>query len=179
MIRKFLLGSAGVLAVAIAGLLIVASTQPDSFRLERRATIKAPPDKLYAQVEDFRRWTGWSPWENKDPNLKRNYAGASAGKGAVYEWSGDSSVGRGRMEIVDAVPASKLAIRLNFLSPFEAHNMAEFTFTPTAEGTSVTWAMFGPQPFVSKVMTTLWSLDRMVGPEFDTGLANLRKLAER
>jgi hypothetical protein len=173
-----------VVAVAVAVLLVYAATRPDSFRFERATTIQAPPEKLFALVNDFHRWTAWSPWEKVDPQLKRTYSGPEAGKGAVYAWEGNNNVGSGRMEITDAVPVSKAApskilIQLDFLKPFEAHNTAEFTFTPGPQGTTVTWAMFGPSPYVSKLMGVFMNMDRMVGSQFEQGLANLRSAAEK
>jgi hypothetical protein len=173
-----------VIALAVAALLVYAATRPDSFRIERSATIQAPPEKLFALVNDFRSWTAWSPWEKIDPQLKRSYSGPEAGKGAAYAWAGNNDIGSGRMEITDAVPASaaapsKVLIKLDFLKPFEAHNTAEFTFTPGPQGTTVTWAMFGPSPYLSKLMGVFMSMDRMIGGQFEQGLANLRSAAEK
>jgi uncharacterized protein YndB with AHSA1/START domain len=169
---------AALLAFAAVGVLVYAATRPDSFRIERSATFKAPPEKLFSQVSDFRRWTAWSPWEKIDPQLKRSYSGAESGKGAAYAWEGNNDVGSGRMEILEAAPASKVVIKLDFLKPFEAHNTAEFTFTPGPQGTTVTWAMFGPSPFVSKLMGVVFTMDRMVGGQFEQGLANLKSVTE-
>ena len=118
-----------IVVLAIAIILILASMKPKTFRLERSTTIKAPPEKIYPLINDFRRWIAWSPWEKLDADLKRNYGGADSGKGATYAWQGKKS-GSGRMEIIEAAPNSKILIKLDFLKPFEAHNTAEFTLTP-------------------------------------------------
>jgi len=171
-----------VVVVAVAGLLIYAATRPDDFRVERSIAVKAPPDKVMALVGDLRGWTAWSPYEKKDPAMKRAYSGAAAGKGAAYEWDGNKEVGHGRMEILEATP-SKVVIKLDFITPFEAHNIAEFTAQPQGDGkgdnTNVTWAMYGPSPFIAKVMQTVINMDRMVGKDFEAGLQNLKAVAEK
>ena len=168
-----------VLAVAIAVILILAATKPDTFRIERSATINAPADRIFAVLSDFHQWKGWSPWEKKDPELKRNFSGAERGKGAVYGWEGDKNVGTGRMEILEATAPSKLVIKLDFFTPFEAHNTAEFTMLPQGHATDIRWVMHGPAPFMSKVMQVFMNFDKMVGKDFETGLANLKKLTEK
>ncbi len=168
-----------IIVVLIAGVLILAATRPDAFRFERKATIKAPPEKIFAILNDFRQWSLWSPWEKKDPAMKRNYGAVTAGKGATYAWEGDKNVGIGNMEIAEAVPPSKLAINLNFVKPFEANNRVNFTLTPGADGTEVAWSMEGKNNFMSKVMQVFMSMDKMVGPDFEAGLANLKAAAEK
>jgi uncharacterized protein YndB with AHSA1/START domain len=168
-----------VLAVAIAVVLILAATKPDAFRIERSATINAPPDKIFAVLSDFHQWGGWSPWEHRDPALKRTFSGTERGKGAIYAWEGNKQVGSGRMEILEANAPSKLLIKLDFFKPFEAHNTAEFTMLPQGNATSVNWLMRGPAPFMSKVMQVFMSFDKMVGKDFETGLANLKQLTEK
>ena len=167
-----------VLVVAVAGLLVYAATKPDDFRVQRSIAIKAPPDKVMALVGDLRGWTAWSPYEKKDPAMKRAYAGPAAGKGAAYEWDGNKQVGRGRMEILEVTP-SKVVIKLDFITPFEAHNIAEFTARPQGDNTNVTWAMYGPSPFIAKVIQTVINMDRMVGKDFEAGLQNLKAVAEK
>jgi uncharacterized protein YndB with AHSA1/START domain len=189
----------GIILVLLASVLIYASWKPDTFRLERSTVINAPPDRLFALINDFHCWPAWSPWEKMDPNLKRTYSGAPAGQGAVYAWEGNKKVGEGRMEILSATVPSKVVIKLDFLKPFEAHNTAEFTMEPgagqattaggpgtsaggptTAGGgpTKVTWAMHGPQPFMFKVMTLFFNMDKTVGKDFDAGLSNMKAAAE-
>jgi uncharacterized protein YndB with AHSA1/START domain len=168
-----------ILAVAIAIVLILAATKPATFRIERSATINAPAERIFAVLSDFRQWTGWSPWEHKDPALKRNYSGAERGKGAIYGWEGNKDVGTGRMEILEANAPSRLAIKLDFFKPFEAHNTAEFTMLPQGGATNVHWVMHGPATFISKVMQVFINLDKMVGKDFETGLSNLKQLTEK
>ena len=163
----------------LGGVLLFAASRPDSFRIERSATIKAPPEKLYAQVNDLKAWTAWSPWERIDPALKRTYSGPQSGKGAAYAWEGNKDVGVGRMEITDAVSASTITIKLDFLKPFEAHNTAEFTMLPQGNATSVHWVMHGPSNFMSKVMHVFMNIEKMVGKDFEAGLANLKRLTEK
>lgn len=170
---------AAIAVALIAGVLIYAATLPDTFRLERSATIDAPPERVYAYIQDFHRWTAWSPWEKKDPAMKRSHSGSPAGKGAAYAWDGNSEVGQGRMEIIEAKEPSLVRIQLDFLKPFEAQNTAEFTLAPAGNGTRVSWAMHGPAPYLSKVMQVFVSVDRMVGPDFEAGLANLKRVAEQ
>ena len=166
------------IVVLVAGVLAFAATRPDSFRIERSASIKAPPDKVFAQINDFHRWTAWSPWEKLDPQLKRSYTGAERGKGAAYAWEGDSKVGAGRMEVMESAAPSKIVIKLDFIKPFEGHNTAEFTLLPDSGGTRVTLAMLGPSPYLSKVMGMFFSMDSMIGGYFEQGLANLKAISE-
>jgi hypothetical protein len=167
-----------VLVVAVAALLIYAATRPDDFRVQRSIAIKAPPDRILALVADLRGWSAWSPYEKKDPAMKRSFSGASQGKGAVYEWEGNSQVGQGRMEILETTP-QKVVIKLDFLKPFEGHNTAEFATAPQGDSTAVTWAMYGPSPFMAKVMQTVINMDRMIGNDFEAGLASLKAVAEK
>jgi hypothetical protein len=175
MIKLVLIG----LAVAAAGFLIAAAMRPATFRVERSAGITAPPEKIFAFINDFRQWTAWSPWEGIDPALKRTYSGAASGKGAVYAWEGNSKVGSGRMEVLESLPASKITIKLDFFKPFEGHNTAEFTLDRKGDVTMLAWAMFGPSPYMSKVMGLLINMDRMIGGQFETGLAKLKSIAEK
>ena len=168
----------GVFLVAVCGVLVYAATRPDVFQVRRTASIKAPPEKIFPLIADFKSWTAWSPYEKKDPAMKRSYGAVTAGKGATYAWEGDKNVGQGSMEVVESGPR-KLLMKLDFLKPFEAHNTAEFTLTPRGSTTDVTWAMHGPNLFIGKVMSLFVSMDRMVGKDFETGLANLKAEAER
>lgn len=168
-----------VLVVLLGGVLVFAATKPDTFRVERSTSIKAPPEKVFALINDFHQWGGWSPWEKMDPAMQRTHSGAASGKGAVYEWEGNSKVGKGRMEITDASVPSKLQIKLDFLKPFEGHNTAEYTLKTSGDTTALTWAMYGPSPFMSKVMQVFVSMDSMIGKDFEAGLANLKAIAEK
>ena len=167
-----------IVALLIAAILIYAATKPDSFRIERSTTIKASPEKISAYLTDFKQWAAWSPWEEKDPAMQRTFSGASSGKGAIYGWEGNKNVGTGRMEILDVQP-QKVTVKLDFLAPFEAHNTAEYTMQPEGDSTKLTWAMFGPANYMSKVMTTVMSMEKMVGPDFEAGLAKLKVAAEK
>lgn len=165
--------------VLVAALLAFAATKPNSFRVQRTATLNAPGEKIFALLEDFHSWSAWSPWEKLDPELKRTYSGAASSKGAVYEWEGNRKAGQGRMEIQQSSRPGKLVIQLDFLKPFEAHNTVEFILEGKGGATDVTWAMYGPQPFVGKLMTVFFSMDRVVGNDFETGLANLKEIVEK
>jgi len=167
-----------VLAIAIAVVLILAATKPDTFTVQRAAVVKAPPEKIFPLINDFHQWGGWSPYETKDPAMKRTYTGAASGQGAVYAWDGNKNVGSGRMEILDASAPSKIQIKLDFFTPFEGHNTAEFTMLPQGDGTVLTWLMYGPAPFMAKIMHVFMNIDNMVGRDFEIGLANLKKLTE-
>ena len=168
-----------MIAVLIAALLVFAATRPDVFRVQRAASIKAPPEKVFALLNDFQRWEAWSPWEKKDPAMKRTFSVVTSGKGAQYAWEGNKDVGQGRMEIADSVPPSKVAIKLDFVKPFEAHNTIEFTLEPKGEATNVTWAMQGDAPYLAKIVHVFLDMDKMVGKDFEAGLANLRAAAEK
>jgi uncharacterized protein YndB with AHSA1/START domain len=167
-----------LLLVALIAFLGFAATRPDHFHVERSTLIQATPDRVFAQLQDFRRWSAWSPWEGKDPAMKRDFSGAASGPGAVYAWSGNRQVGSGRMEITEAQAPAKLVIRLDFFEPFEAHNTATFTLSPQGGATRLTWAMDGPSPFLTKVIHLLMPMEKMVGPDFERGLAKLRELTE-
>jgi hypothetical protein len=168
-----------VLAVAIAAVLIIAATKPDSFSVQRAATVNAPAENVFALIADFHEWRKWSPWEDRDPALKRTYSGAERGKGAIYAWEGNKNVGSGRMEILEANSPSLVKIQLDFLKPFEAHNIAEFTMLPQGNATNLDWVMSGPAPFMSKVMQVFMSFDKMIGKDFEAGLAKIKSNAEK
>lgn len=168
-----------VIAVGIAGLLVYASTKPDISWVARSAQIQAPADKVFALINDLPAWQSWSPYEKKDPDMQRSFTGPTAGVGAKYAWAGDKNIGEGRMEIVESLSPLRIAIRLEFLKPFKNTAMAEFTLQPTANGaTTVTWAMTGPAPLLSKVMDVVFNFDKMIGGDFAAGLADLKTLAE-
>jgi hypothetical protein len=175
MIKKIAIGIAVVLAI-ICGF---AATKPDSFTVVRSATIKAPPEKIAALVNDFHNWGSWSPWEKLDPNMKRTFSGAPSGKGAIYNWEGNSDVGSGRMEITDETLPNKVAIKLDFMEPFQSSNVTVFSFEPKGDLTTVTWNMNGPMPFVSKLMSVFMSMDAMIGKDFEKGLAQMKAVAEK
>jgi carbon monoxide dehydrogenase subunit G len=167
-----------IVVLAVVVVLILAARKPDHFRVQRSASIDAPPERIFPLINDFHRWGAWSPYEHKDPDMKRTFSGAGSGRGSAYEWAGNSNVGSGRMEIVESSAPSKVAIKLDFLKPFEAHNIATFTMEPAGGATNVTWVMDGPTPFVGKIMHVFLDMDRMVGTDFEAGLANLKTAAE-
>jgi uncharacterized protein YndB with AHSA1/START domain len=178
MLKTILLCAAAILVTGIVVVLILATMKPDTFALKRSLAINAPPERIFPLINEFRNWTAWSPWEKLDPNLKRDYSGAPAGIGSVYAWDGDKKVGQGRMEIVAAAPPSKVALKLDFVRPFEAHNDVTFTLEPAGAATNVTWAMTGPTPFMAKIFHVFVNMDRMVGGDFERGLASMKAQAE-
>lgn len=165
-----------LLILVVLGL---ALTQPDSYTVQRSALIKAPPAKVMGYLNDFHQWPAWSPWEKLDPNMQRSFEGAASGKGAVYGWSGNDEVGQGRMEIIDSNVPSSLAIKLDFIKPFASSNKTEFTLQPQGDATVVTWTMTGPSHLVTKLMSVFMSMDKMIGKDFEKGLAQLKEVAER
>src|SRR4030081_324970 len=172
-----------VLAIAIAIVLILAATKPSTFSVRRATAVKAPPERIFSLINDFHQWGSWSPYENKDPAMKRSYDGPASGKGAVYGWEGNKNVGSGRMEILEVSAPAKIVIKLDFFTPFEGHNTAEFTMLPQRDATNmttnVTWLMHGPARFIGKIMHVFINMDRMVGKDFEIGLANLKRLTEK
>jgi len=175
MLVKILLGLALVLAV----LLIVIALQPSTFHIERSIRIAAPPEKAFASVNDFHAWTAWSPWEGKDPALKRTYEGAPSGVGAVYSWAGNQEVGEGRMTIEKSDPGREVGIKLEFLKPFAATNRATYTFAPEGNGSTVTWAMDGEKNFFMKAFHLFVNMDKLLGADFERGLAAMKRTAEQ
>ena len=170
----------GLAVVAIAGILILAAMQPSDFVVERSVTINTTPEKIAPFINDFHNWDEWSPWVKLDPAMKTSFSGAPAGVGSVYEWEGNSKVGKGRMEIRSIQPA-KTSIKLDFLKPFEGHNIADFVLEPEgSSATRVTWVMYGPLTFIpGKLMSVFTNMDSMIGDDFQRGLANLKAAAEK
>ncbi len=166
-----------VVAVLIAAVLAYAATKPDAFTIRRSILIAAPPEKIFPMIDDLRPQSAWSPFE-KDPNMKRTHSGAPHGKGAVYEWDGNRQVGAGRIKITDSVPPSKITLLLDMFRPFKAQNTVEFTLERKGDGTNVTWAMQGRQPYMAKLMSIVMDCDKMVGSQFEEGLSKLKRLAE-
>lgn len=177
---KILAIIAAVILLAIAGVLLYATTRPDTFRVARSTGIKAPAEKIFPLINDLQAMKGWSPYEKKDPTMQRVFTGPAAGLGAKYAWTGDKSIGEGRMEIIESVPNNRIAIRLDFVKPFEASNLVEFTLQPANDGsTTVTWAMTGPVKYIFKVMHIFFNVDAMVGGDFEAGLNDLKTQAEQ
>jgi uncharacterized protein YndB with AHSA1/START domain len=167
-----------LLVIVIAAFLVYVSSRPNTFRIERAASIKAAPERIFTMISDFHRWESWSPWEKLDLAMKKTHSGTASGKGAIYEWEGNKKVGKGRMEIIDTAPQSRITIKLDFFQPFEAHNIADFTLEPKGDATQVNWAMHGPNPFMMKMMGIFMNMDSMIGKDFEKGLANLKAVTE-
>ena len=174
MLKKILVGIVAVIAV----FLVVVALQPADFRIARTATIAAPPSTVFAQVNDFHQWEAWSPWEKLDPSMKKTFEGPSSGVGSIYSWVGNDQVGEGRMTLMESKPAELIRIKLEFLKPFAATNTAEFAFKPEGTGTSVTWSMEGKKNFVSKAFCLFMNMDKMVGGDFEKGLAQMKAVVE-
>jgi hypothetical protein len=167
-----------IATLMFAALLIYAASRPDVFHVERSISIKAAPDNIAPFIADLHKFALWSPYEKLDPQMQRSFSGAASGKGAVYEWRGNNQVGHGRMEIIDA-ETERIRMRLDFFSPVEAHNEAEFKLRPQGQYTTVSWSMSGPAPFMSKLMNIFFSMDGMVGRQFEQGLSNLKARVEQ
>ncbi len=174
MIKKIAIGIAAILAI----ILILAWMQPNEFKVVRSTTIKAAPEKIVPLISDFHQWTSWSPWEKMDPAMVRTHSGAASGKGAQYHWKGNDQVGEGRMEVLNVTPTA-VNIKLDFLSPFESSNLTEFVLEPKGDMTTVTWTMTGPALFMTKIMCVFVSMDKMIGPDFEKGLASMKAVAEK
>jgi len=164
-----------IVLAALVLLLAYVATRPDSFRVERSRVIEAPPERVFGLIQDLRQFNTWNPYERKDPGAKGEYSAATAGPDARYAWQGDK-VGTGSMEITEATAPSHVGMKLDFVAPFEAHNRVDFTLQPeggNARATRVTWAMHGPVPYLAKLMHLFFDMDRMVGQDFEDGLAFL------
>ena len=168
-----------VLVVVVVAILIYAATKPDTFVVQRSAGVKAPPERIFALISDFKAWPQWSPYEKRDPAMQRTLGGSAQGKGATYAWKGNSNVGEGSMEITEVIEPSRIVIKLDFVKPFAANNVAEFTLVPSGDTTQVTWSMRGQSPYISKVFGVFVDMDNMIGKDFAEGLATLKALAEK
>ena len=161
------------LVVIVVAILGYAATRPDSFRVERMALIKAPPETIHPFIADFRQWPQWSPWEKLDPNMQRTFTGPQRGVGAGYAWKGNGKAGEGRMEIVESRPSERVVLKLEFIKPFPATNTTTFTLAPKDGGTEVVWTMEGENTFMGKVFSVFTDMDRLIGKDFEEGLENL------
>jgi hypothetical protein len=175
--KRILLGISAAVSVAVIVVLALALAQPDKFKLERDIAISAQPAVILANLENFRRWELWSPWEKLEPSMKKSHSGPATGVGSSYAWEG-KEVGSGRMTITDSRPAQQLAIRLEFIKPFEATNATVFELTPRGADTQVRWIMTGDNNFFGKVMGVFADMDSMVGKDFESGLAALKRVSE-
>ncbi len=175
MIKKIALALLAIVAIILG----YAATLPDTFAVQRSITIKAPPEKIMPLVADFHNWRSWSPWEELDPAMQRTFAGAPSGKGAIYSWKGNSDVGEGRMEIVELTTPTAAKIKLDFIEPIASSNVTSFILTPEGDSTRVVWDTSGPMHYVTKVMNVFISMDKMIGPDFERGLAKMKTVAEK
>jgi len=166
------------LAVIIAVFLIIVALQPADYRVTRTGTITAPPEAVFAQVNDFHNWEAWSPWAKLDPAAKNSFEGAASGTGAVFTWAGNKKVGEGRMAVTDSHPNDLIRIKLDFIKPFPSTADTEFTFKPQGNQTAVTWSMSGRKGFISKAFCMFMNMDKMVGGDFERGLASLKSVTE-
>jgi hypothetical protein len=174
MIKKILIG----VAAAIVLFLIVVAFQPGEFRVERSTSIHAPASVVFSQVNDFHKWEAWSPWAKMDPAAKNTFDGPASGKGAMFSWAGNDKVGEGSMTILDSTPDSLIRIKLEFIKPFPGISTTEYTFKQEGENTAVKWAMFGPKNFISKAFCMFMDMDKMVGGDFEKGLAQMKTVGE-
>ena len=174
MIKKILI----VLAAVVVLFVVVVMAQPAEFQVVRTAVIAAPASAVFEQVNDFHKWEHWSPWEKLDPAMKKTFEGPSSGTGAVYSWAGNSEVGEGRMTVTESRPYELIRLKLEFLEPFAATNATEFTFAPEGNQTRVTWKMTGENNFIGKAFCLFMDMDKMVGGDFDKGLARMKTVAE-
>jgi uncharacterized protein YndB with AHSA1/START domain len=168
-----------VVVVLVAGVLLHAANKPDTFQVQRSASMQAPPERIFALINDLRAFNTWNPYEKKDPNLKGRYSGPASGKGAGYAFEGNQDVGKGSIEILESSSPSKVTMRLSMVEPFKAQNVVEFTLAPMGGVTNVTWAMQGPAPFLAKIIHVFIDMDKMVGRDFEAGLANLKAAVEK
>ena len=174
MLMKILIAVAIIVVVFV----VIVALQPSEFKVVRSATISAPAPALFAQVNDFHKWEAWNPWGKLDPTMKQAYEGAPAGTGAIYTWSGNNEVGEGRMTITESRPSDLIRIKLEFFKPFAATNTAEFTFKPEGNQTAVTWSMTGNNNFLAKAVHLFMNMDKMVGGQFEKGLAQMGSVVE-
>jgi polyketide cyclase/dehydrase/lipid transport protein len=168
----------GLVVVVVLFVIIVAS-RPAEFRVERSGIVAAPPEAVFPHVNDFHNWDAWSPWAKIDPACRNTFDGPAAGVGAKFAWDGNNKVGSGRMTILESRPSERIRINLEFLKPFKATNIAEFTFRPEGGSTKVNWLMTGRNNFLSKAFGLFVNCDKMVGGQFEQGLANLNSVAGR
>jgi hypothetical protein len=174
MVKKILVGVLVVVALFIGAV----ATRPNTWEVKRSTSIAAPPDVVFGLVNDFKAWTGWSPWEGLDANLQRTYEGAPSGVGSIYKWVGNKDVGQGQMTILSAKSPEEIEIKVEFLKPFVSTSQTVFTFKPEGSETQTTWTMTGENNFMTKAISLFASMDKMAGNDFDKGLAKLKTLAE-
>ena len=168
-----------VIAVLVAIVLVFAATKPKIFTVQRTINIKAPPDKIFELINDFHNWSRWAPQDKDDPTMRRTFSGAASGTNAVSEWVSSGSAGKGRMSIIEATPPRMVSVQVDFVKPFEVHNINEFTLEPTGESTKVTWRMHGTNLYIMKLISVFMNMDSLAGKHFERGLKNLKSVAEQ
>jgi uncharacterized protein YndB with AHSA1/START domain len=178
MIKKLILGLLAVIVIGVIALVVVISTQPSQFKVTRSSTFDAPPETVFAQVNDFHNWAAWSPWEKLDPNMKRTITGPPSGKGATYAWTGNDQVGEGKMTITESKPNDSIKIDLEFIKPFAQKSITDFTLKPEGGKTTMTWTMAGDNNFISKAFCMVMDMDKMIGADFEKGLNQLKPIVE-
>ena len=175
---RIMLIALAIVVVLLAGVLFLAALKPDQLTVERSTHVNAGPQALFALVNDFHHWSQWAPQDRSDPKMRRSYRGAASGVGAISDWASSGSAGKGRMRIMAAVPPSRIIVQVDFVKPFEAHNINEVSFAPEGAGTRVTWAMHGTNVYMAKIMSVFVNMDRMMGAHFEAGLRNLKAASE-
>ena len=167
-----------IIGLIVAVIIVIAFTKPNTFHVQRSIIIDSSPENIFLHINKLRDWQFWSPYEFKDPKMQREFGRIDTGKGAFYAWQGNNQVGQGYMEIIESKIPSNIKIALTFIKPFKGNNTAEFTLTPENNTTQLTWAMYGPNTFISKIMQIFINFDRMIGNDFSSGLNKLKKLVE-
>ncbi|HEX5105788.1 MAG TPA: SRPBCC family protein [Pirellulaceae bacterium] len=178
MVTNILLGTAAALVVLLIGLVLIVAMRPADFRISRQLALTAKPEAVFPHVNELAKWRAWSPWEELDPGLRRTYEGPAAGEGASYAWSGNNKVGEGRMTITESQPSDLIRLRLEFIKPFQAINTTEFKFERNERGTLVIWSMLGRNSFMAKAFGLMMDMDKLIGKDFEKGLAKLKSVAE-
>jgi hypothetical protein len=168
-----------LVVAVVAGVLLFAASRPDTFEVTRSLSMKAPPEKIFALVNDFSKWQSWSPYEVKDPSMKRTLGAITVGQGATYAWEGNKEVGQGEMQISESTAPTRVSMQLHFIKPFEGRNQADYTLKADGNSTLVTWHFHGPAPFMNKLAGLFMNLDKMIGKDFEIGLANMKAIVER
>jgi hypothetical protein len=176
---RFLKRLAIGLVLLIAAFLVAVWFQDDDYRLTRTTVIAAPAAAVFAQVNDLQKWESWSPWAKIDPNAKVTFSGPQSGEGASFKWDGNDKVGAGTMTITASRPNTRVATRTDFVKPFEGSSNSDFVFSENGGQTNVIWTMTGRHTFIGKAMCLVMSMEQMLGPDFDRGLAQLKQVAER
>lgn len=178
MLKKIVIGLLALIVMAVVGFCAAAAMQPDEVKITRSASVSAPPEKVFEQVNDFNKWGAWSPWEKLDPAMKKEISGSPSGKGATYYWSGNDKVGEGRMTISQSHPTAHIEIDLEFIKPWQQKSVNEFMFSPEGDKTNVTWTMTMQNNFIGKAFGMFMDMDKMIGADFEKGLAQMKAVAE-